>query len=567
MAYDSLSRRHVLRGLGASLTLPLLPSLMPKAHAAAPLPKFFVATWYPHGGISRENSYPLLGTSFTQATMFPAMGTEPAHLIRHGRLTALKRTHASTVAMRSQVLPDSDAGAARVSPLIGSFVPDAILEKMNVLLGVDYLWSGGHNRSFLGNTANIDGTVPTTRSRIGIQTIDAVIAQAAGFYSSAERLLLKAPSLTTGGGGAVRLSSTLNGATVRDNPYTARSLDQLYGSLFGGVSSQPGTVDPRASVVDRVRLEYQQLVGASSTTGRRISLEDKQRLTAYMDEVQAISDRMRALGSAACSVPPALSTADGRRILRGPDYEWGAGTPTDAMGQDLLQRQYLELMNMLLVKAFQCGTTRIAVVQYPPHHEKWNPNQFGDAPTSGATDSHQLLFHQHGRQERQQYLVEAQRFLFRYGFVDLAQRMNAVELVPGVSLLDQAVAYWSSECGPTTHWAYDVPTITVGGGGGFFKTGHFVDYRNTARNLSLYNTPGWFFGVPQNQVLANLCQAMGLTPAQYELSDANYTLKFPGRGGKVPGYGDPAPGYPPFNKAPFLQHQLEAMSDKLPIVT
>jgi hypothetical protein len=57
MRYDRLSRRHFLQGLGASLTLSLLPSLMGRAEAQTmTLPRFFVTTWVGHGGISTENA-------------------------------------------------------------------------------------------------------------------------------------------------------------------------------------------------------------------------------------------------------------------------------------------------------------------------------------------------------------------------------------------------------------------------------------------------------------------------------------------------------------------------------
>jgi hypothetical protein len=76
----------------------------------------------------------------------------------------------------------------------------------------------------------------------------------------------------------------------------------------------------------------------------------------------------------------------------------------------------------------------------------------------------------------------------------------------------------------------------------------------------------WRAGVPQNRLLANVCQAMGLEPADYELSDAAYATKFPGRGGRVPGYGDPfiEPGD---DKVPYLPQQVADLSAKLPVIT
>jgi hypothetical protein len=76
----------------------------------------------------------------------------------------------------------------------------------------------------------------------------------------------------------------------------------------------------------------------------------------------------------------------------------------------------------------------------------------------------------------------------------------------------------------------------------------------------------WRAGIPQNRLLANVCQAMGLDATDYELSDAAYATKFPGRGGRVPGYGDPfVEGGD--DRVPYLPAQIADMSAKLPIVT
>jgi hypothetical protein len=113
MLYDRLSRRHFLQGLGASLTLPLLPSLMGRAEAQTmTLPRFFVTTWVGHGGISTENAYPLDATStLTDTTIYPASGSNPAHVARSARLVDLKRTHAQTLSARTQSVMDADNGA------------------------------------------------------------------------------------------------------------------------------------------------------------------------------------------------------------------------------------------------------------------------------------------------------------------------------------------------------------------------------------------------------------------------------------------------------------------------
>jgi len=364
MRYDRLSRRHFLQGLGASLTLPLMPSLMGRAEAQTmTLPRFFVTTWVGHGGISTENAYPLDATStLTDTTIYPASGSNPAHVARSGRLVDLKRTHAQTLSARTQSVVDADNGAARISPLLGAFIEDSLLAKMNVLRGIDFLTFGGHTRGYLGNFINRDGGADSGLADVGIPTIDAVIGASSKFYSAGDRALLKAPVLN---GARTHLSSFPSGTTVANNPYSVRTLGEFYDLLFGGVNPTPGQqVDPRASLVDRVYQDYVRLSRGSFGPGRRISREDRGRLEEYMAGVQGISDRMRAMVSAGCTLPSVASGQRGLYLREGEaDWDWsGAASMPQQRVADA--RTVLELRNQMLINAFLCGTSRMAVLTF-----------------------------------------------------------------------------------------------------------------------------------------------------------------------------------------------------------
>ncbi|MFZ5440180.1 MAG: DUF1552 domain-containing protein [Myxococcota bacterium] len=563
-----LSRRFFLQGLGgASLALPLLPSLLQRAEAQAmSAPRFFVSTWVGHGGLSEENTYPLDATvSLTDALLYPASGSEPAHVAKWASLLDLKRTHAQTVAARTQTLPDYDGGAARVSPLLGAFVEDALLAKLNVLRGLDFLHWGGHTRGYLGNFVNRDGGVDNGLADAPVPTIDAVIAASDKFYAPSERALLKAPVVNAA---RTHLSSFRSGTGVANNPYSAARLGDLYDLLFSGVNTTPGQQpDPRVSLVDRVYADYTRLSRGAFGPGRRISREDRVRLEEYVAGVKSIGDRMRAMVSAGCTLPTVPSGQRNQYVREGEaDWEWSdAAAMPDLRLID--QRAALELRNQMLVNAFMCGTSRAAVMTMSSLRDQWDPATFDTPSMSEATrtDAHGMVFHNHTMEDRQKLLVESQRFFFQYGFIDLVRKMSQAQVLPGVTMLDQALVYWSSESGPLTHNAKSVPAIIAGSGGGYFQTGRYVDYTNRARDLRGRWGDHWKAGLPQNRLLANFAQAMGLSPADYELSDAAYAKKFPARGGKVPGYGDPyvEPGD---DKVPYLDPLLNDMSLKLPLV-
>lgn len=566
MKYNRLNRRHFLQGVGATLTLPLLPSLMGRAEAQTlTAPRFFVASWVGHGGLSVENAYPLDGhVTLADAELYANSGGDGPHVAKWGRLVDLKRTHAAGDALRTQVMPDLDNGAARVSPLIGAFVEDALLEKMNVLRGIDFLTFGGHTRGFLGNFTNRDGGTDNGLANAPVPTIDAVIALSRKFQPESERLLQRAPVVNAA---QTHLSTYPTSSGVANNPYEVRTLGEWFQLLFSGLNTTPGQTDPRVSLVDRVYADYVRLSRGAFGPGRRLGKEDRGRLEEYVAGVQNISDRMRATTTAGCVVPSLTAGQKALRLREGEsDWDWdsAASMPQQRVAD---QRSVLELTNMMMVHAFLCGVTRVVVRSVSSLRDQWNPAVFNTASQfeTQRTDAHGMLFHNHMLQDRQQLLLGSQRFFFEYGYVDLVRRMAQAQVLPGVSLLDQSMVYWSSESGPATHDAKSVPAIIAGGGGGYWQTGRYVDYTNRTRDITGRWGNHWRAGIPQNRLLANFARAMGLSPEDYELSDERYATKFPSRGGRVPGYGDPfiEPGD---NRVPYPAQMVADMSEKLPLL-
>jgi hypothetical protein len=279
-----------------------------------------------------------------------------------------------------------------------------------------------------------------------------------------------------------------------------------------------------------------------------------------MDNLADISTRMKSMVTASCTVPSVTAAQRALVNLNGDaDSFAGAGPMT--------QQSAMELQNMLLVNAFQCGSTRIHIRAMPALKNQFDSSLLTASQVEASrTDAHAMVFHNHFVEDRQRLMMEAQRFFFQHGYVDLAKRLDAITLPGGATMLDQSLLYWSSESGPETHNAKDLPTILAGGAGGYFKTGNYVDYTNRARQLTAQYGGKWYAGLPQNRLLANIAQAMGLAPSDYELADAPYGTRFPARGGKVPGYGDPhVQGTD--TPVPYLSHHLNDMSEPLPIIT
>ena len=350
------------------------------------------------------------------------------------------------------------------------------------------------------------------------------------------------------------------------NPYYSWYVGDTFNRLFMGVSTMPQpNGDPDAPLVDRLYEDYRRLARGSFGAGRRIGKDDRVRLEAYMQNLQEISARLKAVTPAACVVPT-VTSGDRGRIIRSGDVPW----EWDNVGMTPAEREVdvkavSQLINTMIVQAFLCGTSRIVLRQVSPTC----------VPDPGyIADYHHMMYHEHFQAPIQNDYIEGLRPSFEYAFVDLAKRLDAASIGGGQTLLDRTLMYWTAESGVTTHDSIGFPTITAGGAGGAIKTGNYVDLRNLSVGTKYGHSQNittaerevvrLYRGVPMNRWLGTVCQSMGLAPADYELPDTSFSVKYPSRGGKVPGYGDPAPkGY--FHTYP--QHLTDDMSKPLPIVT
>jgi hypothetical protein len=172
--------------------------------------------------------------------------------------------------------------------------------------------------------------------------------------------------------------------------------------------------------------------------------------------------------------------------------------------------------NDVIAAAFICGTSRIATLQVTQLYSNY------------AGDWHQEVAHQNQDPAKEQLLIDSYQTFFEKTFLDLLTKLD-VEEADGYTYLDNTLVEWLHECGPGQHDPISFPVVTAGSAAGWFKTGQYIDYRNRA-NTYLLDTPNWpgnyYPGVLYSQWHANVLQAMGVPPSEYELNG-------------VKGYGNP----------------------------
>ena len=598
MKYDKLSRRHFLQGFGGSfLALPFLPSIAEGA-PGDPSEKFMVMFWSNHGGIYDSNMYPLINNpavsgQLTQSTLYSSQ----MHIARYGRLINVKTTRASNLSYYSTrpgadiadcgephdvngyglnpSQQDMDAGAARVSPVVGSFVSDAMLAKMNIIAGLDMMHDSGHTRGQAGNFAARDGGF---NGQPHISSIDYLIANFPAFYGTSAPV---AKSMVIFAGGANEdISGEVTSSGYIQNVNNAWNLGEAFSRLFGSLTpSTPTAASKKSFLLNNVYEDYRRLARGAYGAGRRIGQEDRSRLEQFMTSLDTIIRGLGATPVASCTVP-SVSPNDNRRLIS-PDDEQAINA-TD-------MRTIMGLYNELIASAIQCGRSKAFIVVVPngqhPFFDRDSANRtFSDDGRPVSTecgfaidnsDAHQGLYHRCGRSDRQRYLADGARFYFQNAFYDLMQKLNSrVSPINNGTLLDQGMMFWTQESGASTHNGNDLPMITAGSAGGFFNTGNFVDYRNLSRTvLSQYGNTRGPQGLPYNRFLATVLQSMGLAPANYELAPTRFqgsSGRVPvNSSGRVPGYGHPYQEQFRVENVSGLPYDylLNDMSVKLPIVT
>jgi hypothetical protein len=505
MAIINVSRRQVLRGAqGFTLGLPFLPSLVARSafgvDFALGTEKRFVGITNYHGGCNAANMWP------DPARLTNTTNIYPAHAVKHGALMGVAE----------------GAGLRLSNVMRAAALTPKLLAKMNALRGCfDFPYYSGHHGGQLGNFADNDqgpaGLTP-------FPSIDQVMAWSPFFYKNTAGITAR--SMTTGRGGS-RISCSFGWANpqAKSGAVTPMPVEQssvaLFNKALGALppASAP-TTKPRVSIIGRVKENYKSL----RESNRRLSKEDRTRLDAHIARLAELERTLKVTVNRSCG-----STTK----------------PTDDSAKypeaGMSGRKFYGLMNDVIAAAFACGSSRIATVSIIP-------SSFHTV--SGSY--HQDIAHQHESPGPQLVIRDVHQQMFEFVFVDLASKLDAIEVSPGRTLLDDALVQWTEESGTSTHAARDGIVLTAGSAGGFFKTGNYVDYRGTKKFKIFGSFETLTLGLLHRQWLATALLAMGVPASEWE------------RPGKT-GYGDnfQDPGYTTFQ----LPEVAANASKPIPIVT
>ncbi len=506
-----IGRRQLLVGAGGfTLGLPCLTSLMPQSRAANPpgSVRRLLAITSHHGGAWAENTFP------EQAALTDFSELFAGHTIGRGDLVA------------DPVGDDVVVSNMFTAP--SSVLTPQLLSKLNVMAGLDIMYYLDHHRgAFLGNfdarAFFFEGSSPGEL----IPSIDQVLAWSDKFYPTLDGVLTRSLHLNRSTSWGFTDPTNASGEIVEvpAAPSALAAFDQIF--VPDGDPEFEARRARREFVVDKVHASYQALRTGAHGDASRLSASDRVRLDEHLERIFELEHKITTLVACGDLDPPAEDVAPGHPGISNVSADIGAAITAHGIYNDVI------------VAGVMCGTTRIATV-----HVR---HMFSDVFTD--------YFNWHNEVEHlcqddavaQDRMVASQRRVFEHVFLDLATKLD-VDEGDGTTYLDNSLLMMCPQFGCRTHWSDSLPIVTAGSAGGHFSTGNFVDYRNhDADSLGGggYRRPG----IAYNQFLANVLQAMGLEPEDYE------------RGG-IPGYGVPTVRSQDLHP----EHILASASEPLPFI-
>ncbi len=497
----------VLRGAaGFTLGMPFLYSLLGRSEEARAQAlghaKQFVAYGTCDGGIWQEFMYP------GDAVLQDSMPAPAGHSVRRGKLS-----------------PAIDGDVAALSPVLSansSLLTPSLAAKLNVLRGLDIsFYMGHHGGGHLGNFGKSDqgDALPL------LPTIDQVLASSEKFYGDAQGVMGR--SLVIGREGMSWEGQQGGVTTISPN----NDQKSLFKSIFraGGAEEPSMATKP---IVDLVIEDYRRLPAGN----RPWPAADKVRHEEPLARPAGLERKLNVVPAVTCGDVKEPAPAGSKR------------------GNASAQAAYVRVFNDIIVAAFACGTSRIATLSTGDAATEYSFSDYtGDWHGDIAHGAFDEGASQGDRNDKEQLLVAAGRTFFEGVFLDLASKLEAVDVGDGTTLLDHSLLQWTQEAGSETHTQIEMAVVTAGSAGKFFQTGNYLDYRQKmATSQNGKPTPGVLY----NQYLGSVLQAMGLEPAEFNVD---------GNGGYGRLHMGDASWYPGYNA--YKDSAVKALNDLLPYLT
>jgi hypothetical protein len=429
-----MSRRTVLRGLGAAVSLPVLDAMLATHSLGVAAEKAAVAG----KSIPTRLAFVSQPNGVIPSAWFPKTPGEAFEL--EGSLEALAPLRSDVIVISGLA---QDNGRAK-----GDGPGDHARSAASLLTGAHPVKTAG---------ANI---------KVGMSA-DQWVASKIGHLTRMPSLELGIePGRTAGScdsGYSCAYSNTISWKSESTPMAKEINPRSVFERLFGGEENDPKLRAQRAafrkSVLDVV-------AGDAAKLKEKLGQTDRQKLDEYFTSVREIETR--------------IEQAETQARNSQPDFEIPKGIPKDG-------REHLRLMYDLLVLAFRTDSTRVATFMTA------NEGSNKTYPMIGVNEGHHELSHHRNENDKVEKLKKIDKFVIEQ-FAYFLQQLKGVPEGEG-TLLDHSLVMFGNGLGDGNRHTHDnLPIIVAGRGHGSVKPGRYIQLkRETPLNnlfLSLFDRMG-----------------------------------------------------------------------------
>ena len=445
---NRFSRRTVLRGAGVALALPWLESLAPRAAQAAAVSQRprFLPIFFPNG---TANFWEPAATGQGNAwALSPIL--QPFEALK-SKLTVLTNME--------NYSPFKERNGPVLNPSHGQ-CPGAFLACVDAT----------ELRKQMSGVPELNGI-----------TADQVIAQSAGYATATSKQSMQVGLSTVHSfcdAKPCSMSRSISWKSKFEPMYKDVDPGTIFDQIVSATGSNSGTMpDPLAaqrrlagkSVLDAV------LENANRTHGR-LGRADQMKLDQFLSSVRTLETKVT---KDSTTMMAASCTVGTRPTMTAAPLE----IPTNIAG-GYNKGTHADLMNDLIVMAFQCNVTRVISYMLEDERSEFTYSHVprrtftatGSTPVPGNASCGQYHGAQHAPNPDDFATIG---WWNSTKVAALATRLDAIPDGEGVSILDNTVIMYAAAMHGSDHASNKLPVALIGGGGGTLRTDQHVKYAET----------------------------------------------------------------------------------------
>jgi hypothetical protein len=429
----AISRRTVLRGMGATIALPLLDSMVPALTAlqktsAAPVRRFSV--------------------------IYVAHGAAPGFWV-----------------------PSTEGASYELSPILQPLAK--FQDRMMVLTGIENppaFIRDGEPRGGHGRIAPAFMTGVHVKPTIGGDfeagvSIDQIAAKQIGQDTQLPSLELSVDSAEFSGTCDTGYACVYTNTLCWAGPTSPLPMENNPRATFERLFGDSGTTnsDMRQARIREKRSILDSVLSKASRLGQAIGATDRTRLTQYLDSIREVERQ--------------IQRAEEQAENELPEMHRPSGIPATF-------EEHVKLMFDLQVLAFQADLTRVSTFMLA---KELNGRSY---PQIGVPEGHHSLSHHQDLPEKLSALAKINAYHAGL-LGSFLERLEATQDGPGTLMDHSLVLYGSGMGNANQHDPHELPLIVTGGGSGMVKgKGKHLRYSEGTRLTNLHVTLLDKLGVP-----------------------------------------------------------------------